>query len=1049
MSASALSAYAELHCLSHFSFLRGASHPEELVERAHALGYAGLALTDECSLAGAVRAHEAWTRLREAALQAGQPFTFRLIYGAEFRLEDGLRLVLLAQNRAGYGNLSALITLARRRADKGRYRLLRGDLEAVAPSGAVPDCLALWLPGSTSTAADGHWLARRFPGRIWLAVELHSGPDDTAEFARLAALAEATGLPRVAAGDVHMHSRARRPLQDVLTALRLGTTVFEAGHALFPNGERHLRQPLRLARLYPPELLAEAGRIATMCDFSLATLRYEYPLEVVPAGQTPASWLRHEVAAGLARRYPDGVPEAVRSGADKELALIAELGYEPFFLTVYDLVCFARREGILCQGRGSAANSTVCYALGITAVDPTRAALLFERFISRERNEPPDIDVDFEHERREIVIQYLYAKYGRERAALAATVIRYRTRGALRDVGRALGFGRAQIDALAKSMAWWDRRDTLPERLRAIGLDPASPRVAKWIALTEMLVGVPRHLSQHVGGFVISRGPLTRLVPIENAAMAERSVIQWDKDDLEALGLLKVDVLALGMLSAIRRSLELVGQRRGQPFGLNDIPPKDAATFAMLCRADSVGVFQVESRAQIAMLPRLRPRDFYDLVVQVAIVRPGPIQGDMVHPYLARRADRALANAHIASLPPALRAVLARTLGVPIFQEQVMALAVAAAGFTPGEADQLRRAMASWRQKGHIARFQDKLRAGMAERGYDPVFAEALCRQIEGFGEYGFPESHAASFALLAYTSAWLKRHEPEAFLCGLLNSQPMGFYAPGQLIQDARRHGVEVRAVDVTVSAWDCALECTAPGARPAVRLGLREISGLSMAAAERVVGARQTQAFASVDDLAVRARLSTRELELLAAANALGRIAGHRRQAAWQVAGVHIQGDLFDAAPPAETAVVLAAASEGEELVADYAATGYTLGRHPLALLRTRLAVRRFVAAEQVSASADRALVRAAGLVTCRQRPGTASGVVFVTLEDETGLVNVVVYSRLAERQRRELLGTRLLGVFGQVQREGQVVHLLAQRLIDLTPWLGALHTGSRDFH
>jgi error-prone DNA polymerase len=1049
MPAASLSAYAELHCLSHFSFLRGASHPEELVERAHALGYVGLALTDECSLAGAVRAHDAWSRLREAARQAGQSFVFRLIYGAEFRLEDGLGLVLLAQNRAGYGNLSALITLARRRATKGSYRLMRGDLEAVAPSGAVPDCLALWLPGDTATAEDGRWLAQRFPGRIWLAVELHSGPDDATELSRLTALAQAVDLPLMAAGDVHMHNRSRRPLQDILTALRLGTTVFEAGRALFPNGERHLRQPLRLARLYPPELLTESVRIAGMCDFSLDALRYEYPREVVPDGETPASWLRHEVTAGLARRYPDGVPESVRSGVDKELALIAELGYEPFFLTVYDLVCFARREGILCQGRGSAANSTVCYALGITAVDPTRASLLFERFISRERNEPPDIDVDFEHERREIVIQYLYAKYGRERAALAATVIRYHTRGALRDAGRALGFGRPQIDALSKSMAWWDRRDTLPDRLREIGLDPASPRVAKWIALTGMLVGVPRHLSQHVGGFVISRGPLARLVPIENAAMAGRSVIQWDKDDLESLGLLKVDVLALGMLSAIRRSLELVGRRRGKPFGLDDIPPKDAATFAMLCRADSVGVFQVESRAQIAMLPRLRPREFYDLVVQVAIVRPGPIQGDMVHPYLARRADRSSANAHIARLPPDLRAVLARTLGVPIFQEQVMALAVAAAGFTPGEADQLRRAMASWRQKGHIARFQDKLRAGMAERGYDPVFADALCRQIEGFGEYGFPESHAASFALLAYSSAWLKRHEPEAFLCGLLNSQPMGFYAPGQLIQDARRHGVEVRAVDVTVSDWDCGLEFAAPDIRPAVRLGLREISGLSPACAERIVAARRERSFASVDDLAVRARLATRELELLAAANALGSLAGHRRQAAWQVAGVQIQGDLFDAAPPAEPAVALAAASEGEELVADYAATGFTLGRHPLALLRARLAARRFVAAEQVSASADRALIRAAGLVTCRQRPGTASGVVFVTLEDETGLVNVVVYARLAERQRRELLGARLLGVFGQVQREGQVVHLLAQRLVDLTPWLGALHTGSRDFH
>ncbi len=1118
----ALPAYAELHCVSCFSFLRGASQPEELVARAHALGYAGLALTDACSLAGAVRAHEALGRLREAARAAGGPFDFRLIHGAEFELERGPRLVLLARTRAGYGNLAALITLARRRAEKGRYRLLRADLESPAPGGAVPDCLALWLPAdagpdaplhaagssadssanlnadpnagpTTDTAdtgpaepdpaapdltdpalADGRWLARCFPGRLWLAVELHCGADDAARLARLQALGGALGLPLVASGDVHMHARVRRPLQDTLTAIRLGSTVFEAGHALFPNAERHLRHPLRLARLYPPALLAESARIAAQCDFSLAELRYEYPLETVPAGHTPASWLRHEVAAGLARRYPDGVPAAVRAGVERELALIAEGGYEPFFLTVYDLVCFARSQHILCQGRGSAANSTVCYALGITEVDPARATLLFERFISRERDEPPDIDVDFEHERRETVIQYLYAKYGRERAALAATVIRYRTRGALRDVGRALGFDRAQIDALSRSLAWWDSREALPERLAQLGLDPASPRVAKWIALTEQLVGFPRHLSQHVGGFVLSRGPLARLVPVENAAMAGRSVIQWDKDDLEALGLLKVDVLALGMLSAIRRSLELVGLRRGRPFTLADIPPKDDATFAMLCRADSVGVFQVESRAQMAMLPRLRPRSFYDLVVQVAIVRPGPIQGEMVHPYLARRADPAATARELARLTPELRAVLERTLGVPIFQEQVMALAVAAAGFTPGEADQLRRAMASWRQKGHIARFQDKLRAGMAARGHDPAFAEALCRQIEGFGEYGFPEAHAASFALLAYSSAWLKCHEPEALLCGLLNSQPMGFYAPAQLIGDARRHGVDVRAADVTASAWDASLEFDGgahsdgdergerraghaperptndPAARrPAVRLGLRELAGLPQAAAERIVAARAERAFASVDELALRAALGRRELDLLAAAGALAALAGHRRQAAWAVAGVQLQGDLFDALPAPEAAVHLPPAGEAEELVADYAATGYSLGRHPLALLRTRLAARRFVPAARLAEAGDRALVRAAGLVTCRQRPGTARGVIFATLEDETGLVNVVVYARLAERQRRELLGARLLGVFGQLQREGEVVHLVAGRLVDLSAWLGALPAASRDFH
>ena len=1041
-----LPAYAELHCISNFSFLRGASHPEELVERAYRLGYTALAITDECSFAGAVRAFDAWRQLREAA---GGNFDFRLIHGAEFRFECGLKLVLLAKNRAGYGNLSALITLGRRRAEKGEYRLVRGDLESVSPSGAVPDCFALWVPDERLSVEDGRWLAQRFPGRIWLAVELHSGPDDAARLAALQALAEACGMPCVASGDVHMHARLRRPLQDVLTAIRLNTTVFEAGDKLYPNAERHLRQPLRLSRLYPAAMLEESARIAAQCNFTLDELRYEYPDEIVPHGETPTSYLRRETFSGLARRYPDGVPEKVLGDVESELALIAELKYEPFFLTVYDIVCFAKREGILCQGRGSAANSIVCYALGITEVDPTRAFLLFGRFMSRERDEPPDIDVDFEHERREIVIQYIYRKYTRERAALAATLIRYRTKGALRDAGRALGFGIEQIDALSGSLAWWDKREHLPERLAEIGLDAKSPRVSKWLALTNMLLGFPRHLSQHVGGFVISQGPLARLVPVENAAMPDRSVIQWDKEDLETLGLLKVDVLALGMLTALKRSLDLVSQRRGRPFALQDIPPKDAATFEMLCHADSVGVFQVESRAQMSMLPRLKPRTYYDLVVQVAIVRPGPIQGDMVHPYLAYRADPAMAQAAMNRLPKEVVDVLTRTCGVPIFQEQVMKLAEVAAGFTPGEADQLRRAMASWRHKGHIDRFKDKLRAGMAAKGHPPEFAEALCRQIEGFGDYGFPESHAASFALLAYSSAWMKRHEPEAFLCGLLNSQPMGFYAPSQLVQDARRHGVQVLPVDVMKSGWESGFEYLPGARRPGVRLGLREIRGYPQAAAARVVAARERGAFSCVDDLAHRAMQGARELELLAGAGALKPLAGHRRQAAWQVSGVQRQGDLFDSAPPAEVPVQFAAPREGEEIVADFAATGLSLGRHPLALLRDRLSARRFLAASTIREMQHRALVRAAGIVIGRQRPGTARGVIFVTLEDETGQANIVVYADLSERQRRELLGARLLGVYGQLQREGEVVHVLAKRLVDLTPWLGALPTASRDFH
>ncbi|MBL8374220.1 error-prone DNA polymerase [Accumulibacter sp.] len=1038
----ALPFYAELHCCSNFSFLRGASHPKELVERAQLLGYSALAITDEASLAGVVRAHK-------AASACG----LKLIIGAEFHLAtqqgSGFRLVLLAQNRAGYGNLSALITLARRRSRKGEYRLLRGDLEApgqiAGGSGAVPDCLALWIPGPAASVDEGRWLATHFPARSWLAIELHAGVNDAARLAMLLELATASGLPAVATGDVHMHLRARRPLQDTLTAIRLNSTLFAAGHALFANGERHLRSRLRLARIYPPDLLAETLRIAACCNFSLDELHYEYPEEVVPDGQTPPAFLRAEVEKGLRQRYSGSVPGSVRERVEHELALIAELSYESYFLTVYDIVNFARSRNILCQGRGSAANSAVCYSLGITEVDPARSNLLFERFISRERGEPPDIDVDFEHARREEVIQYLYARYGRERAALAAAVVTYRTRGALRDVGRVLGFGNSQIDALTASLAWWDKRGQLPDRLRAVGLDPAAPRVAKWLQLAEALRGFPRHLSQHVGGFVISRGPLARLVPVENAAMAERTVIQWDKDDLDALGLLKVDVLALGMLSAIHRALDLIGCR------MQDIPPEDPLVYDMLCAADTVGVFQIESRAQMAMLPRLRPRHFYDLVIEVALVRPGPIQGDMVHPYLRRRHGKEA----IEAMRPEIAAVLGRTCGVPIFQEQVMQLAVVAAGFTPGEADQLRRAMAAWRRKGGLEPFEQKLIAGMRQRGHDESFAQRICAQIRGFGEYGFPESHAASFALLVYVSAWIKRHHPAAFLCALLNSQPMGFYSPSQLVQDARRHGVAVLPATAMHSGWEAQLENLAPAtatAGPAVRLGLSSISGLSQAAMLRLLEARRQHPFASVADLATRARLAHRDLDLLAAAGALTNLAGHRRQAAWAVAGVAVQLDLLSNVEPPETsaaAAELAEPSEAENLIADYASTGLTLGRHPLSLLRARLAAQRFVSASQLQQAADRQLMRAAGIVTCRQRPGTASGIVFVTLEDETGLANIVVHSRLVEQQRRELLGARLLGVLGQVQREGTVVHLVAKRLVDLSALLGSLPTASRNFH
>lgn len=1026
---SALPGYAELHCLSNFSFLRGASHPEELAAQAVAQGYAALALTDECSLAGVVRVHQAFR---------AQGGATRLIIGSEMTTVDGLKLVFLAQNREGYGNLSALITLARRRAEKGAYTLQRHDLNAISPNGALPDCLVLWVPEATPAVADGRWLAERFPGRCWIAVELHAGPDDAAKLAELQALGAACGLPLVAAGDVHMHVRARRPVQDVLTALRLKTSVFDAGHALFPNGERHLRSRLRLARLYPSELLAETLRIAALCTFSLDELRYEYPEEIVPAGHTPTSWLRHETEAGLCRRYPAGVPGAVRERIEHELRLIAELSYEAYFLTVYDIVCFARGAGILCQGRGSAANSTVSFALGVTEVDPARSAMLFERFVSKERGEPPDIDVDFEHERRAEVIAYIYEKYGRERTALAAAVITYRTKGALRDAGRALGFDIARIDALTASLAWWDKREQLPERFAEQGLDPASPRVAKWLWLAEQLRGFPRHLTQHVGGFVMSRGPLARLVPVENTAMAERTVIQWDKDDLDAVGLMKVDVLALGMLSALRRMLAMIG-----PLALNEIPEGDKATYDMLCRADSMGVFQVESRAQMSMLPRLKPRNYYDLVIEVSLVRPGPIQGDMVHPYLKRRQGKEC----IEEITPAIDAVLARTCGVPIFQEQVMQLAIVAAGFTPGEADELRRAMAAWRRKGNLARYQDKLRAGMAGNGVPAAFVERIVAQIQGFGEYGFPESHAASFALLVYASAWIKRHHPAAFLCGLLNSQPMGFYSPSMLIQDARRHGVSVLPADVTASDWDSRID-----EGGAVRLGLREIKGLSREAAVRIADARRRAAFVDIADLAARCAVSKRDLDQLAAADALRSLAGHRRQAAWAVADSGrraIQGDLFAGLPAPEAAVELAAPTLADNLVADYRQLGHSLRPHPLTLLREHLAARRFLSAGELAQCGDRALVRVAGIVTGRQRPGTATGIVFVTLEDETGWTNVVVKPGLVEKQRRELLGAPLLGVYGQLQCADGVVHLVAQRLVDLSAWLGRLETRSRDFH
>ena len=1039
---SVLPEYAELRCVSHFTFLRGASGPQELVERARQLGYQALAVTDECSLAGIVRAHEA---AKESGLKLLIGSQFQVAPGAQAPLPDiPFVLTVLACNRNGYGNLCEFITRLRRASPKGSYRLSVDELVG----SELQDCVALCSPERMAEPQRlqllAHWLRSQFAGRCWIGVELLRLLDDEMWLHRLREVGAAAAIPLVASGDVHFHVRSRKPLQDVLTATRLGRPLADCGLDLQPNAEQHLRTRLRLAQTYPSELLAETLAVAARCNFSLDELRYQYPAEVVPPGRTPDAHLRRLTYEGAGRRWPEGIPAAAQTQIEHELALVAELTYAHYFLTVADIVAFARSRQILCQGRGSAANSVVCYCLGVTEVDPARLSVLFERFISRERKEPPDIDIDFEHERREEVLQYLYAKYGRTRAAITGVVISYRPRSAIRDVGKALGFESDLLDQLAKDHQWFDSDLVRTDQLRVLGLSPEELRVRQLLQLTAQLIGTPRHLSQHTGGFVLTREPLSRLVPIENAAMAERTVIEWDKDDLDVLGFLKVDCLALGMLTAIAKALDFIGQRRGFDFQLQDIPAECAATYDMICDADTVGVFQIESRAQMGMLPRMRPRCFYDLVIEVALVRPGPIQGGMVHPLLARR--RGLEPVTYPS--EALKEALGRTLGVPVFQEQVMQIAMLAAGFTAGEADGLRRAMAAWKRKGGLEHYCAKIVDGMTTRGYEMAFANSIFEQIKGFSEYGFPESHAASFALLVYASCWIKRHHPAEFLAALLNSQPLGFYSPSQLVQDARRHDVAVRPADVMHSAIDCTLE-DLPRA-PAVRLGLRLIRGLRQASAERIVAARAVRVFDSTDDLARRALLEQHEMKLLAASDALMSLAGHRRQQVWEAAGLHAAPRLLRDAPVDEDWLELLAAPEGEEIVFDYAATGLTLRRHPLALLRPRLARRGFLPAAQLEGQADGQQVRCCGIVTLRQQPQTASGTVFVSLEDETGVVQVIVWKRLREAQRQVLLGSRLLAVAGIWQREGRVTNLIARRLADLTPLLGRLAPalGSRDF-
>ncbi|KZX56947.1 error-prone DNA polymerase [Halioglobus sp. HI00S01] len=1028
-----MSIYAELHCLSCYSFLRGASHPHELVARAAQLGYAAIAITDECSLAGIVKAHVA---AKEAGIQ--------LIVGSEFRLEEGFRVVALAPSRAAYAELSGLISTARRRSPKGEYQASMRDVIF-----HLKRCLLIWLPegNTTENQAWGKQLARLCRDRVWLGVSHLLGNNEAVRQQALLDLALALKIPPVACGDVRMHEAARKPLHDVFTALHHNTSIAQLGMRRLGNSQQHLRSANKITPLYHPQLLLETLEIARRCQFSLEELRYEYPEEVVPEDHSANSYLRALVAEGSEQRWPGGVPAAVAERIDKELALIEELSYEYYFLTVYDIVRFARDRGILCQGRGSAANSVVCYCLGITEISPEQISLLFERFISKERDEPPDIDVDFEHERREEVIQYIYNKYTRKRAALAATLITYRARSAVRDVGKALGLDPAFVDDLARSMAWWDRTGDLKQRFEEQGVAEHSRQAELFYSLVQQILGFPRHLSQHLGGFVITRSPISTLVPVENASMVDRTVIQWDKQDIEALGLLKVDVLALGMLSAIRKSLQMVHRYNPAIGQVSDIPKEDKATYQMLQQADTIGVFQIESRAQMSMLPRLKPSCFYDLVIEIAIVRPGPIQGDMVHPYLRRK--QGLEPVTYPS--EAIKEVLKSTLGVPIFQEQVIKLAMVAAGFSGGEADQLRRAIANWGRDSRLGEFEQKLTRGMIERGYDADFARRLFNQIKGFAGYGFPESHSASFALLAYVSAWLKRHHPAAFFAGLLNSQPMGFYSASQLVQDARRHGVLVLAIDVNQSLWDH--ELLDEPRRP-VRLGLRLVKGLSREGAQRLVEARQQAPFRQVSDLRRRAQLHKRDMEALADADALQSLSGHRHQSQWQIMALEesrplLHDEAFQSARYFNDDVQLPAPAVAEEVLSDYRATGLTLRAHPMSLLRERPPFNRCKRHVDLAAVGNKRFVRIAGLVTCRQRPGSASGVLFLTLEDETGNSNIVVWQRTQENFRQALMSGQLLLVTGIVETVDNVIHVIAGKLEDYTHALDKLRLKSRNFH
>jgi error-prone DNA polymerase len=1148
--------YAELHCKTNFSFLEGASHADELVACAQVLGYAALAVTDRESLAGVVRAH---TAAKEAGL--------KLLIGAEIHPTDAPPLVLWVTDRRSYGRLSRLITVGRRRTEKGKCELRLADIAGHAkgliagvmgsgfgvqcsgpigtkpgpaprvrsahgspPTGDANSLLRVFMPGPRPLNPEPYLAYRDiFPGRCYLLAELFRGPDDACQLGKLVELAKQSGLPLVAAGDVHYHAPARQPLWEVLTATRMGVTIDKLAEHRFANAQRHLRTLNELAAIYArvPEAIGRTLEIADRCQFSLDELRYEYPEELAGQGFTPMEYLTYLAWQGARNRYPSGIPGKVRQLLDHELSLIEELRYEAYFLTVWDLVRFARSRGILCQGRGSAANSAVCYCLGVTSVDPKRSDVLFERFVSRERNEAPDIDVDFEHERREEVLQYIYDKYGRERAGMTAVVITYRTKSAVRDVGKALGLSLDRVDALAKNMEGreldgyfyadqkTDKHDEPPQRqeeeggregeganeksevssqksddgifshspslpltpsqilaLRCaeVGIDPTSELGQRLIYLVTELVGFPRHLSQHVGGMVMTQGPLCELAPIENATMPGRTVIEWDKNDLDDLGILKVDCLSLGMLTAIRKCFDLIhhsqvgwatptradgGHCPPYKLTLATVPPEDPAVYDMICKADTIGVFQIESRAQMSMLPRLKPREFYDLVIEVAIVRPGPIQGNMVHPYLRRRNGE--------EVPPypndEIKAVLHKTLGVPLFQEQAMRLAVVAAGFTPGEADQLRRAMGAWRRPGIIDQFRKKLIDGMQQKGLSREFAEQVFHQIRGFGEYGFPESHAASFALLVYVSAWLKCYYPAAFCAAIINSQPMGFYSPAQLIRDARSHGVRVLPADVNCSDWDCTLEGSrfgvqgseVKGREVALRLGLRLINGLPKAAAQNVASARKGGSFRSLDDFVRRTGLSQAVVARLAEADAFSSLAVDRREALWQALGqerrarhMPLLSGLSDDEPPAP----LPPMPLVEEVFADYRTSGMSLKAHPIGFFREHLNKLRVTPAGELENVRDGRRLRVAGLVLLRQRPGTAKGITFVTLEDETGLVNLVIRPNIWERYYKIARTSPAWIAHGVLENREGVIHLVVNRLGDLSKLVSGLKLKSRDF-